>query len=138
MSLSPDHISHIGIVTNCDEKKAIVQLLDSEECDSCTLKGICGVDDDRSRFEVPQQGLHVGDQVSLELSASAGLEAMFWAYGLPFLLMIAVIIGGAYAGVEEKWIGILSLFILIPYYLILSVFKKILKSHMDLNIIKHE
>ena len=132
-----EHISHEGIVTNRIGDKAIIHLIKPEECHSCSIKNFCGVtDEERSRFEVPGSNLEIGDAISLELRPGTGFKALFWAYLFPFLLILIVIIGGSLMNVPEKWLGIVSLLILPPYFLGLSKFKQRLKSQLNLKVSK--
>ena len=130
-------ITHKGVVVNRMGDKAIVHLIQPEGCHTCSMKSLCGVDDEeRNRFEVPAGDLTIGDQVSLEINSSTGLEALFWAYLSPFLLILFVLIGGSFLDITELWLGILSLLILPPYFFALAGFRKKLKSHMDLKVLR--
>lgn len=131
------HISHLGMVVNTIGDKAVIYLIKQDECHVCHLRDFCGVDDDeRSRFEVPLGNLAIGDQVSLEIKQSTGFMALFWAYLMPFALIMLILIGGSVMHLAEQWLGILALLILVPYFLGLSLFRKKLKENLDFQVKK--
>ena len=132
-----EQISHEGIVTNRIGDKAIIHLIKPEECHSCRMKEFCGVtDEDRSRFEVPVEDLEIGDTIALEVKPGIGFKALFWAYIIPFLLVVLVIAIGSWSGLPEQWLGVFSLLILPPYFFALSRFKHQLKSQLNLKVSK--
>ena len=134
---SIDSISHTGIVTNHIKDLAVIHLLSKEECSSCSMKGFCAPDDDdRSRFEVDRDDLEIGDQVSLEIKPGTGLKAMFWAYLLPFMLIFTVLAVALSLQLAEEWSGLLSLSVLIPYFLALYAFRNRLRAQVSLKVSK--
>ncbi len=134
---SSDQIAHRGIVTNLVGDKAIIQLIQPGSCHSCSIKGFCGVeDDDRSRFEVSNAHYAIGDRVNVDVSPNSGFKATFWAYLFPFIMMFAVIAVGTSYGYNEGLLGGIALLLLIPYYLLLSAFKKYLTRHIHLHVKK--
>ncbi|MCG8387123.1 MAG: SoxR reducing system RseC family protein [Cytophagales bacterium] len=135
--MTTESISHHGKVTQCMGEKAIVQLTQHEACHSCHIKEFCGKGDGKVvSFEVSQNDLAVGDQVSLQISPAIGFKALFWAYLFPFLLILMVIVGGSMLAVPEHWLGVTALFVLLPYFIGLSRFKRILKSQLNLQVKK--
>lgn len=132
-----DQIAHEGIVTSFVGSKAVIQLIQPGACHSCDIKGFCGVEDeDRSRFEVSVSGLKIGDHVNVDISPAHGFKAMFWAYFFPFILMFTVIAMGTALGYSEGLLGAAALLLLVPYYVLLAVFKKYLTQQIHLHVEK--
>ncbi len=130
-----EHIAHQGIVTHCTDQIATIQVIQADNCHSCQMKDYCGVDDEeRNRFVVNNQGYQIGQQVNMEISSSSGLKATFWAYVFPFILMVLVIVIGSKIHIQESILGLIALVLLIPYFIILSLFRKSLKSGFQLKI----
>ena len=88
------------------------------------------------RFEVPSENLELGDQVTLEIMPSTGFKATFWAYLLPFLLMLSVLVAGFLLRLSEELVGVMALLALLPYFLALAKYRKLLKSQMKLQVSK--
>ncbi len=132
-----DHIVHQGFVTSIKDHLAHIKLFDRAECDSCHIKEFCGAtDESRTEFDVPDDGLKVGDEVILDLKPSTGLKAMFWAYIFPFLLILTVLVIGRTLGVPDKWNGIVAIVVLFPYFFGLSKFKSYLQSQLEIRVRK--
>jgi hypothetical protein len=72
----------------------------------------------------------------VEVSKHLGLKAVALGYFLPFLFLLAVLVGLLAAGIPEMSAGLLSLGSLIPYYLLLYVFRKRIESNFTFSIKK--
>ncbi len=130
-------ISHQGMVTNLIEDRAVIHILSEEACHTCHMKGFCGVDDaEQGRFEVPADDLEIGDAVSLEVIPSTGLKAVFWAYIMPFLLMVGAVAIGLYLHLSEELSGMIAIGVLPIYYFTLYLFNKQLKTEIRLKVHK--
>ena len=78
----------------------------------------------------------INENVNVVLKKALGLKAVFWAYVFPFILMFFTLI--AASALFKEWIaGMLSLFILVPYYLTLYFLKSTLKGAFQISILKH-
>jgi positive regulator of sigma E activity len=96
----------------------------------------CGKDGYDNHFIVDKNGLLEGDHVQIMVSPGIGLRATFWAYFLPFLLMLLTIIFALKLGASESLSGFLSIGILPLYYLLIHLFKHRLKRQFQLKVIK--
>ena len=65
------------------------------------------------------QGYEVGQHVVVSVSASMGYKAVLLGFGLPFLLLVAVIILVNNLTANEPLSALLGLGALVPYYLLL-------------------
>ncbi len=70
------------------------------------------------------------------MQTELGLKAVFWAYVFPFILMIVVLVVSS--NLFKEWIaGLLSLFVLIPYYFMLFVLKNSFRKAFKVSILKN-
>ncbi len=77
--------------------------------------------------------LKTGDRVDLVMTRSMGSKAVILGYFLPFVLvMLTLLISSSY--LSELWAGLLSLSILVPYYIILALFKDRLSRTFEFKI----
>lgn len=77
----------------------------------------------------------VGEEVQLHISQSAGTKAVFYAYVFPFLLVLTcLIIASEYYG--ELMAGLAAVGILIPYFIVLYLFRNKLKKTFRMRIEK--
>ena len=130
-------IEHKGIVQKVSEDKITVGIITESACASCHAKGACTVADIKekeveiSRFS---GSFYVGQQVIIIGRSAQGFKALFFGYILPFLVIIAtLIISGLFTN-DEGLRGLLSLGVLVPYYLILFLFRDKMKKILEFEI----
>ncbi|WNH08310.1 SoxR reducing system RseC family protein [Thalassobellus suaedae] len=129
---------HAGIVTKIGDESVVVSLEQNIHCESCRAKAACGISESNTKeIEIinPNDSYKINEHVNVVLKKALGFKAVFWAYVFPFILMfLTLIIASIYL---KEWIaGILSLLILIPYYLTLYFLKSKLKSAFKISILK--
>ena len=133
-------IEHEGVVKNIDDQNAIVNLVNVATCSSCHAKSVCAVSEtDNKEITVATiPHLKEGEKVTLSFNESMGPKALFLSYTLPFLvLFLALILAWNISG-DELLSGLVALSTLVPYYLILSLFKNKLKRTFSFQIKKME
>ncbi len=69
-----------------------------------------------------------GQEVTVVFQESQGFKALFYGYGLPFVLVFSTLIIAQIITENEAKAGLLSLFILIPYYITLYFFRHYFKK----------
>lgn len=128
--MSDTVIEHTGIVVKTDENSTEVLILSKSACASCQVKGTCGASDMSEKIiEVPNAGCFAkGDSVQLSMKLTYGYIAMVYAYVLPFILMLAVLLLATHASSNELVGGLASLAVLVPYYTVLYFQKDRLKN----------
>ena len=123
--MSSRRITHEGIIDHIENDIVFVRILSKSACAECHSKSMCGVSEMTEKLiEVKQNisGFENGQTVNVILDRSLGNKAVLLGYFIPFLLLITtLILSGFY--LSELWSGLLSLGILIPYYMLLFVFK---------------
>ncbi len=132
-------IEHTGIVTHIDGTKIQVQIVQLSACSSCHAKGACSasdIDEKRIDAETTDTTLKIGDQVQLIGESSMGLFAVLIAFIIPFLLiLISLLILRSYT-TNEALSGIIALGVLVPYFIILSLFNKKLQNKLKFTVQK--
>jgi len=125
-------IEHEGIIDHIDGDVAHVKIDNVSACMSCHAKGACSAADQEEKFlDVPLQGAtyQQGDPVYVQIAKHLGFRAVALGYVYPFLVLMAVLIGMLAAGAGELRAGGVALLSIIPYYLVLYLFRnRIAKS----------
>lgn len=114
-------IVHDGIIVEVMADVVRVQILSQTACSSCHAKGACTASDSELKIidvSNPHSDYHVGDKVQVSMFSNQGLRALFYAYVIPFIILISTLIISS-AFVHELIAGLISLFVLVPYYAIL-------------------
>jgi sigma-E factor negative regulatory protein RseC len=130
-------IEHTGIVTHIDGTKIQVQIVQLSACSSCHAKGACSASDMDEKLidaETTDTTLKIGDQVQLTGESSMGLFAVLIAFIIPFLLILfSLFILRSYTS-NEALSGTIALGVLVPYFIILSLFNKKLKNKLKFTV----
>ncbi len=134
-----DSIKHLGFISKITETSTTVSLKENINCSSCKAKSACGVSEEETKeIEIfsTNPSFSINEPVTVVLEKKLGLKAVFWAYFFPFILILTVLIISSIF--FKEWIaGLLSIFVLIPYYLILYFSKDSFKKTFNLSILKH-
>ncbi len=132
-------IDHEGIIDQIEGDVAHVKINTESSCAACHAKGVCGAADQEEKYlDVPLQDsiYRVGEIVTVQVEKHLGFKAVALGYIYPFLLLMAVLIGTVATGVEELKAGLLALLSLIPYYLILYLFRRRIETTFTFSIKK--
>jgi sigma-E factor negative regulatory protein RseC len=136
-----DHnlIDHLGIVDRIEGDVAHVKINSESACSACHAKGVCGAADQEEKFlDVALSGASykTGEQVHVQVARRLGFKAVALGYFYPFLLLMAVLILLILIGVSELKAGSLALLSILPYYLLLYLFRKRIESTFTFSIKK--
>ena len=133
-----DTIKHEGIVSKVSNNAITISLKGNVNCEGCKAQSACGVSDSNDKeieIENPTQSFQLNETVDLVLNRELGLKAVFWAYVFPFILMFLVLILTSLF--LKEWVaGLVSLFVLVPYYFMLFVLKDTFKKAFQISILK--
>jgi sigma-E factor negative regulatory protein RseC len=132
-------IEHEGIIDRIEGDVAQVKIDSISGCASCHAKGVCSAADQEEKYlDVPLKGVtySLGEQVQVQVSRHLGFRAVALGYVYPFLLLMAVLIAFTAAGTPELRAGTYALLSIIPYYLVLFLFRKRIGSAFTFSIKK--
>ncbi len=119
-------INHEGIVQKIYDASVIVSISSSTACSGCHAEGSCNMAGKEEKIiEVTgRYDVHPGDRVTILMKQSMGYAALFLGYLLPLISVLTVLIILVAMEVPELPAGLISLGILIPYYIILFLFRR--------------
>ena len=132
-------IEHTGIINSIQKNKFRILILQETACNNCTAKGGCSLSGQPDKiFEAESQdtSLKVGDKVRLTCKNQSGLLAVFLVFVIPFFLILFTLLMLRSIVSNEEISGGTALFVLVPYYIILTLFNKKLKTKFKFEIIK--
>ena len=113
---------HTGKVVSMTPKTTTVQIVSQSACSECHAAGLCGLSEYTEKaVEVPTSPsatYGVGDEVQVALKASMGFKAVWIAYFLPLVVLLAITLGLIALGVPEVVSGLAGLGAVALYYLI--------------------
>ena len=117
-----EQVTHTGKVVSMTPKTTTVQIVSQSACSECHAAGLCGLSEYTDKaVEVPTSPsatYGVGDEVQVVLKASMGFKAVWIAYFLPLVVLLAITLGLIALGVPEVVSGLAGLGAVALYYLI--------------------
>ncbi len=132
-------IAHQGLIRSIKNGKAEISLLDASGCSSCAIKSSCGASNTADKIvevPIPIGTFSVGEIVALEMTYKQGFTALFWAYIIPFVLVIATLVTSVQLGLPESQSAVISLAVLPVYYLLLHLLNALLSKQFQFKIKK--
>ncbi|MBR4134498.1 MAG: SoxR reducing system RseC family protein [Bacteroidales bacterium] len=125
-------VSHRGKVVQVTPESTTVEIISSSACSACHASGVCGMSEyTKKAVEVPTrawENFTPGEEVNVVLKASMGHKAVWLAYVLPLLVLVAVLMGTLALGAGELTAGLGAIAGVALYYLFLWLFRDRLRN----------
>ena len=125
-------VSHRGKVVQVTPESTTVEIISSSACSACHASGVCGMSEyTKKAVEVPTrawENFTPGEEVNVVLKASMGHKAVWLAYVLPLLILVAVLMGTLALGAGELTAGLGAIAGVALYYLFLWLFRDRLRN----------
>ena len=135
---SSSEITHRGRIISITPEVTTVQIVSESACAACHARGLCSLGDSKLKeVELPTRGWDswkVGDEVDVVLRASMGHKAVWLAYVVPLVLMVAALLGTLAAGGAELLAGLIAIAVVGLYYLVIWLLRDRLKNAYTFNI----
>ena len=135
---SSSEISHRGRIVAITPEVTTVEIVSESACAACHAKGLCSLGDSTvKQVELPTRGwdnYSVGQEVNVVLKATMGLKAVWLAYVIPLLIMVAALLGALAAGGSELLAGLLAIGAIALYYLVIWLLRGRLRNEYIFNI----
>ena len=128
--MAKDRIEHEGKVVSVDKDYISVEILNKSACAACHAKAVCGASDQSVKVvEVAQDistlaaDYQVDETVNVVMSSAMGTQAIWLAYVVPLIVLMASILVFSLCGAGEVAMGLGSLGIVALYYLGVYLFR---------------
>ncbi len=131
-------ISHEGIITKIDDSNVEVKILSKSACASCNIKGACNMSEMKEKVIViprpKDKDLSMGQEVTVSMGLGQANKAVIFAYVIPTIILFSMMFILNHFKIEEGVNALISIGSLIPYYLILFLFKDKIKRKFEYEI----
>lgn len=135
---SSNEISHKGRIVKIDPDYTTVEIIAEDACSACHAKAMCGLGNSKTKaVQVPTRGWDnyaEGDDVSVVLKASMGHKAVWIAYIVPLVILMAVLLCMDAAGVGELTSGLAAIAAVGVYYVVIWLLRGKLRNEYTFNI----
>ena len=122
-----NNIRHEGIIDSIDGDCVHVRILQTSACAACKVAGYCNAAEAREKivdvYHTDTNNLKPGDAVVVSTTGDVAARALLWAFGLPFVLMVSVLILVRWQTHDEGMAALSALLVLVPYYGILFLLR---------------
>jgi sigma-E factor negative regulatory protein RseC len=130
--MKENNICHQGTVVKCEDDCVLVQIEAVSACAACKAKSMCNLTDVQEKIIEVQHtnpsNFKPGELVTVHMKRSMGNKALWLGYLLPFLIVMVSLFLFSYLTGSELQAGLISLILLMPYYLILYIMRNRLKN----------
>ena len=126
-------IEHSGIVEKIDGGHVVVKIMQTSACATCKAKSFCASNENKEkRVDVYNcsSSLNIGDEVVVCASASMGWQAIALAFVAPLVVMVAAVVVTLAITDNEPMAALVGIASLVPYYLLLYMFRNKLTRKM--------
>lgn len=120
-------IKHLGIIERIADKHIQVRIAQSSACASCKVASGCSIAESKEKIidvYSPHQGYQIGQKVIVTTSEKTGFRAIALGFGIPLILLLLTLTAGRLTGLHDGGAALLAIFSLIPYYLIVRLFRQ--------------
>ncbi len=133
-------IEHQGVITNISNNIVSVKIVQRSACSDCHVKSACMAADSKEKvvdIVDCSDNFKINDLVVIEGKKSIGYKAVFWAFVLPVILILSTLsIATSILMYGEIKTALASIAVLVPYYVILYLFRNKMASSFRFTIKK--
>jgi len=116
-------ISHSGIVETVSEGCVSVRILQTSACAACKVSGYCHAAEAKEKivdvYGCDTAKYSTGQEVIVTASGSVAKKALILGFGIPFLLVLGVLVAVLLLTNNEGVAALSALGSLLPYYFLL-------------------
>ncbi len=129
------NISHSGVVESIEDGCVHVRIVQTSACAACKVAGYCNASESKEKlvdiYTADTQRYSVGQAVTVMASRQVAAHALLLGFGLPFLVLVGVLVVVLQMTGNELWAALAGLLSLAPYYLLLYFFRNRLRDKLS-------
>ena len=128
-------ISHSGVVESVEDGCVHVRIVQTSACAACKVAGYCNASESKEKmvdvYTTDTQRYSVGQAVTVMASRQVAAHALLLGFGLPFIVLVGVLVVVLQMTGNELWAALAGLLSLAPYYLLLYFFRNRLRDKIS-------
>lgn len=134
-----DKISHSGIIESIDDGCVKVRILQTSACAACKVASHCNAAESKVKIVdvinvTDTSTLKVGDEVVVSASRHVANQALLLSFGLPFLILVGVLMFVLWLTSNEGLAAISGLLALLPYYGVLFLLRNRIRHELSFTL----
>ena len=131
-------ISHSGIVESIEEGCIKVRILQTSACAACKVAGQCHAAEAKEKivdvFDADGSRFQIGQDVTVWTSRDVATKALVLGFGMPFLLLLGVLVAVLFLTNNEGLAALAALGSLLPYYFLLWWWRDSLRQQLSFHL----
>jgi len=131
-------ITHSGVVDSVEDGCVHVRIVQTSACAACKVASYCNASESKEKMiDVYCDNVaayEVGQQVTVSTSGQVAAKALLWAFGVPFVLLMVVLVLVLLLTGNEGWAALGALVALVPYYIILWLLRDKMREQLAFRI----
>ena len=122
-----NNISHSGVVERVEEGCVHVRIVQTSACAACKVAGYCNAAEAKEKvidvYGADSRRYNVGQTVKVVASRAVAGRALLLGFGLPFVVLVGVLVIVLALTHNELWAALGGLLALAPYYGVLYLMR---------------
>ena len=131
-------ISHSGIIDSIEGDRVKVRIVQTAACAACKVASHCNAAESKVKivevFCCDTARYKMGQEVVVSTSKEVANKALILGFGLPFLLLVGMLIIVLRVSGSEGMAALAALGSLVPYYMILWLLKEKIRQQVSFRI----
>ena len=131
-------ITHSGLVDSVEDGCIHVRIVQTSACAACKVASYCNAAESKEKmidvFCDSVAAYKVGQQVTVSTSGQVAAKALLWAFGVPFILLMVVLVLVLLLTGHEGWAALSALVALVPYYIMLWLLRDKMREQLAFRI----
>lgn len=134
-----DKIKHSGTIESIEGQHVRVRIMQVAACAACKVASHCNASESKVKivdvFDAPDvQALAVGQDVVVTASRDVAGRALLIGFGLPFILMVAVLVAVLQLTGNEGLAALSGIGALVPYYFVVWLLRQRIAHEISFQI----
>ena len=133
-------IEHLGVIDAIEGNCIHVAISQSSACAECKVAGHCNASESKDKIidiiTDSAAEYSIGESVKVSTTKGVGMMASIYAYVLPLVIMMTVLIVVKAITGSDGWAAMSALFSLIPYYVCVYILRNKISSQLYFEIEK--
>lgn len=133
-----ERISHSGVIERILDNCVQVRILQTSACAACKVAGHCNASESKVKLVdvdcTDVSGYRPGQEVVVSASRDVAGKALLLGFGVPLLVMVVVLVVALGLKVSEGMAALAALGALVPYYVLLWVFRDRIQRQISFQI----
>jgi len=138
LQLMSTRISHSGVIERIESGQVRVRIVQTSACAACKVASYCNAAESKEKLIdvfCDSGNYQVGQQVTVVTSGTVAAKALLWGFGLPFVILVSVLVLVLLLTSSEGVAALCALGALVPYYLLLWLLRYRMRDELSFHIV---